>query len=173
MWVAKRALALVRSAQLQIGFVVCSALFAFAVTAVRPDSGYRSVQLLLSFYAVVLGYLSSFWGLWVDASSRGFDGLPYSPRRIALAERERLLWSVAPTVLGGSGMLLPLFLPQDIGSLMLLTGFALLVTLEALGPRHGFVKAEYKTLRWTISITAMVFLLDVLVTQRWSVRILF
>jgi hypothetical protein len=169
----RRILGALRAPEVQIGLVVNATLLAFAVSATRPDSGKPTMQLLLTYNAIVLCYLSSFWGLWIDVPVTGFGGLPYSPRRVALAERDRLLWSVAPTVLGGCGMLLPLFLPQDIGTLMLLTGFALLISLEALGPRRGLPQANYKRLRWGISLTAMLMLMDVLVNQRWSVRILF
>jgi len=170
---AKRVLTTLRSPQFQISITVNIALLAFSIEAVRPDSGYATMQLFLTFNALILGYFSSFWGLWIDASSHGFDGIPYSPRRTALAERDRLLWSLAPTFLGAGGMLLPLFLPQDIGTLMLLTGFSLLVTLEALGPRRGLQKADYRPLRWSISLFAIVMLIDVLANQRWDYRILF
>jgi hypothetical protein len=170
---AKLGLVVLRAPQTQIGVLVNVTSLAFAMVAVRPDSGFPTMQLLLTYNAVILGYLSSFWGLWIDAPMSGFGGLPYSPRRVALAERERLLWSIAPTVLGGSGVFLPLCLPQDIGTLMLITGFMLLIALEALGPRRGLPKADYKPLRWTISFIAIVLLVDVLANQRWSVRILF
>jgi hypothetical protein len=162
-----------QTAQLRVGVVAILSLLAFAVIADRPNSGYPTMQLLLTFNAVVLGYLSAFWGLWTEPTTGEPGGLPFSSRRIALAERDRLLWSIAPTFLGGCGMLLPLILPQDIGLLMLVTGFTLLVALEALGQRRGVPAAEFKRLRWTICMAAMAILLDVLVNQRWAVRILF
>jgi len=168
----RRVVQVLRSAELRIGGIVMATLLTFGVIAVRPGSGYPTMQLLLTYNAVVLGYLSAFWGLWADDLDRS-DGLPYSPRRIALAERERLLWSIAPTVLGGSGMLLPLILPQDIGTLMLVTGFALLVTLEELGQRRGVAPADFKWLRWSVSIFAVFVLIDVLADQRWDFRIFF
>ncbi len=163
----------IRSRQLQVGIVVMASLWAFGIVATRPGSFYATTQLLLTYNAIILGYLSSFWGLWRDVPAPGFDGLPYSPRRIALAERDRLIWSLAPSALGGCGIFLPLVLPQDVGTLMLLTGFALLVTLEALGPKNGFPQADYKGLRWVICFTAMIILADVLANQRWSFRIFF
>ncbi len=164
---------LIQSLEFRIGLVAITSLLVLAAIAVRPDAGYPTMQLLLTYNAVVLGYLSAFWGLWTDATPEGAGGLPFSSRRIALAERDRLMWSIAPTVLGGCGMLLPLILPQDIGTLMLVTGFTLLVMLEALGQRRGMPPAEFKRLRWAISIAAVVILLDVLANQRWALRIFF
>jgi hypothetical protein len=163
-----------RSPQVRVGVLVVASLLGFGIIAARPDTTYPTMQLVLTYNAVVLGYLSAFWGLWTEtARDDRVTSLPYSSRRIALAERDRLLWSVAPTVLGGSGMLLPLILPQDIGTLMLVTGFTLLVALEALGQRRGVPAADFKWLRWSVSIAAIVILIDVLANQRWAFRILF
>jgi hypothetical protein len=56
---------------------------------------------------------------------------------------------------------------------MLVTGFALLVTLEVLGQRRGVAPADFKWLRWSVSIFAVFVLIDVLADQRWDFRIFF
>ena len=147
-------------------------LLTLAMIATVPGSSRPTFQLLLSSNAVLLGYLSSLWGLWINAADRPI-GLFYSARRIALAERVRLLLSIAPTALGGLALLLAMAVSTDLGLLLLILGFGLLIGLEWRGLYRGMPAAEYLSLRWGISIFAVIVLIDVLAANRWSFRIFF
>ena len=130
------------------------------IPSVTPDpDGGSPLRLLLPYSAMVLGFLSSYWGLWkpVDLD---FDA-PYSPRRAALAERKRLIISLAPTVTGGVGLLLPVLANPAAGLLTVLFGFVMLFTLEIVGSHFGLRPANLRGLRWSIGAGSALVLTNV------------
>jgi len=138
--------------------------------AAEPDGG-STMRLLLPYSAVILGFLSSYWGLWQPEQRD--DGAPYSPRRAALAERRRLIASLLPTVMGGAAMLLPMFLPATAGLLALIAGFLVLFGLETGGRHRGMPLAGYPGLRWTIGGVAIAILCNVATVRLWDYSLFF
>ena len=125
---------------------------ATGLAALGPQ-GDRAMLALVAYGAVILAFLGGVhWGFALeDAAAR--------------SERQRLLWSVVPSLIGWVAMLLAIAVSVEAAILLLVIAFIGTTAVEARAQRAGLMPRGYMALRYGLS-TGVVLVLAITLFMR-------
>jgi hypothetical protein len=143
-----------------------------AVVLLDPIDTPIAIQVLISYGAVILSFLGAVhWGFALRDTAHPAGGVALTPAVLG-AERQLLLFGVAPALIGWVALLVMLhFGAPALALFILLVGFFITIVVETIGKGRGVVAGNYLAMRWGVSIVVLIILLAVLFAVLTGMRV--
>jgi hypothetical protein len=126
------------------------------VILLDPLDSAVAIQVMICYGAVILSFLGAVhWGFALRDTAHPAGGVPLTPVALG-AERQLLLFGVAPALIAWVALLLLLhFAAPALALFLLLVGFFLTIVIETIGRGRNVVASNYLAMRWGVSIVVL------------------